>query len=91
MRINNLLLLICIATSITYTGNHGGIFGSSSVDPVNSFWDVTSSGVSTSKDASNLDTTVGGLTTAQMKTSSTYSTWDRTIWNISNGEYPTLK
>ena len=32
-----------------------------------------------------------GYTTEKMKSSSTYSGWDANIWNIVDGQYPTLK
>ena len=49
-----------------------------------SYWDKTTSGRTTS--AAGI-----GKTTAEMKTATTFSTWDSGIWNIANGAYPTLR
>ena len=36
-------------------------------------------------------TGASGLTDTQMRSAATYSTWDATVWNITDGLYPTLR
>ncbi len=68
------------------TGGFIGFKGGTSITPLieNSFWDNQTSGQTIS---------AGGVakTTAQMKTSSTFSGWSSSIWNISDGSYPSLR
>ena len=73
-------------TGTTSTTSIGGLVGyQSNSTASNSFWDTETTGQTTSK----LGT---GKTTEEMKTASTYSSWNKTtIWNIVDGEYPTLK
>jgi hypothetical protein len=68
------------------SSNVGGLVGySSGGSASNSFWDVNSSGLTTSASGT-------GKTTAQMKTLSTFTGWDFTsVWNIAQGTYPFLK
>ena len=65
----------------------GGLVGHVYEEPINiinSFYDIEMSGQS--------DIGKGiGKTTTEMKTSSTFSSWDKNIWNISEGYYPNLK
>jgi len=63
---------------------YGFDFYSSNANVINCFWDINTSGVTTSTHAT-------GLTTAQMKTQSSYTNWDFTsVWGI-NGDYPYLQ
>ncbi len=65
----------------------GGLVGDSfgGYGASNSFWDTQTSGLTKSG-------TGVGKTTVQMKTQSTYVGWDfNNIWNISSGNYPTLR
>ena len=71
----------------TIASAYGGLLGAEYTGGTtsNSYWDIKSSGQSTSADGV-------GVTTTAMQTPSTYTGWDTsTIWNISNGSYPTLK
>jgi hypothetical protein len=75
----------------TTTGSKGGFIcaisstGTKTVTYTNNFWDTTASAVSTTAG------TATGKTTTEMKTATTFSTWNATIWNIVEGQYPTLK
>lgn len=76
------------ATALCATaGRCGGLVGTDFASGhSNNFWDTTTSGKSTSP--------VGtGKTTAEMKTAATFTGagWDTSIWNIQDGQYPTLK
>jgi len=63
----------------------GGFIGFGWSDTVtNSYWDTETSGQATSSRGM-------GKTTAEMKTASTFAGWDTAIWNLVNGQYPTLK
>lgn len=87
-RVNN----VYAATSISYPTayNIGGLLGSNSTGfpsgtVLNSYWDATLTGNTTS--------TEGGTAklTSELKQASTFTGWSTGIWNIQNGEYPTLK
>lgn len=60
----------------------GGLAGSYSGSSTNSYWDTQTSGQPTSAAGT-------GKLTSEMKTTSTYN-WDTSIWNISDGNYPSL-
>ncbi len=49
----------------------------------NSFWDADSTGQSASACGTS-------KTTAQLKTASTFSAWNKDYWRVSDGSYPTL-
>lgn len=51
----------------------------------NSYWDTVTTGKDTSSGGGE------GKSTEDMKNADTYSAWDTGVWNIVNGEYPTLK
>jgi len=70
--------------SITIISDKGAGFSGGSGTITNCFWDTTVSGAATSGGGT-------GKTTAEMKTAATFSEWDSNIWNIQDGEYPTLK
>ncbi len=70
--------------SITVISDKGAGFSGGSGTITNCFWDTTVSGAATSGGGT-------GKTTAEMKTAATFSAWDSNIWNIQDGEYPTLK
>jgi len=67
-------------------GLAGGLIGESIGGGVSSsYWDIQTSGQTESAEGM-------GTTTAAMQTQSTYSGWDfGDIWDISEGNYPTLK
>jgi hypothetical protein len=75
----------------TTTALKGGfistIFGSGTkiITFTNNFWDSTTSLLSTTAGTATYKTTT------EMKTPTTFSTWSTSIWNIVDGEYPTLK
>jgi hypothetical protein len=50
----------------------------------NSFWDTESSSTTTSSGGT-------GYTTLEMKTATNFSSWDTSIWKISDNNYPTLQ
>jgi hypothetical protein len=62
----------------------GGFLGYNAGTVTTSYWDKTTSGQTTSAGGV-------GTTTDIMKTASFYNSWDSNIWNIFNGNYPTLK
>lgn len=76
-------------------GKAGGLVGrvaeNGAVTYSNAFWDSTSTGQGTTADDSLSTTTTGAKTTAQMKSPATFASWDRTVWKIANGAYPTLQ
>jgi hypothetical protein len=79
----------CYAAGFVSGGsNTGGLIGLSNSGVHSSFWDIETSGQPTSAAGT-------GMTTAQMKTQSTFTDnlWDfGTIWNIMEGQtYPFLK
>jgi hypothetical protein len=89
-------------TSIQATGVNAGFVGvlPTGATITNSFFDnslastPTSGVLNVSGSNVNTSTTVTGLTPASttvMKTASTYSGWSSSIWNLTNGSYPTLK
>ena len=74
--------------AVTGSGSVGGLVGynynTGSTPVVNSYWDQQTSGQRTSAGGT-------GLTTAQMMTASTYSTWDTTnTWQVTGADYPRL-
>ncbi|MFM9914042.1 MAG: filamentous hemagglutinin N-terminal domain-containing protein [Methylophilaceae bacterium] len=67
--------------------NHGGLVGENVGSVTNSFWDMDSSGLTTSFGGT-------GLTSAEMRTASTFTSagWDgATIWTLADGAYPVLQ
>jgi len=74
--------------AVNGTTNVGGLVGTNSdAAPANSYWDTQTSGQATSAGGT-------GLTTAQMKTQSSFTGWDFTdTWRIVEGSsyYPYLK
>jgi len=74
-------------------GDIGGFIGRNNGTFTNSFWDTESSGKITGV-ADGSSSGITGKTTAQMKTSSTFTDagWDfSTIWSISGTNYPNLQ
>ena len=73
---------------ITGNSGKGGLVGATAGTTNNSFWDTQTSGQATSAGGT-------GKTTAEMKTQSTFTSWDfSTIWNINsayNSGYPILR
>jgi hypothetical protein len=71
--------------TVVMIGGTGGFIGSGT--STHSFWDTQTSARPTSSGAET------GLSTSLMQTASTFTSagWDTTIWNIQNGQYPTLK
>jgi len=66
----------------------GGLVGECGLGKVlNSFWDTQTSGKATS----GCGVGTVGKTTAEMKTPSTFATWDTSKWNFVEGFYPALK
>jgi hypothetical protein len=79
--------------SVSGTSIVGGLIGSIVAGSVsNSFWDKETSNQPTTGLGSGSTTGLTGLTTAQMKTASTFTNagWSSSIWNLSDGSYPTL-
>ena len=72
--------------SITGGTTVGGLIGRSFSQPIitSSYWDIDTSGQLTSDGGT-------GTTTEAMKVTSTYDGWNTSIWNLANGNYPTLK
>ena len=72
--------------SVTGDSNVGGFvgdyYGYKYIN--NSYWDTETTVQSTSDGGS-------GKTTDEMKKADTYSAWDTDVWNIVNGNYPTLR
>ena len=66
----------------------GGLVGECGLGKVsNSFWDIQTS----EKATSGCGVGTVGKTTVQMKTPSTFATWDTNLWGLVNGSYPNLK
>jgi hypothetical protein len=64
----------------------GGLLGGvTSSNAYNSFWDNETSGMSTSVGGGE------GKITLDMKNPDTFSVWDASIWNLTEGQYPQLK
>ena len=74
-------LNVCVTGIFNATGSD--IRGIGGEWAENSFYDKGRTGATAGKGT--------GLTTAEMKKASTYSSWDTSIWNIVDGSYPTLK
>ena len=75
------------ATGAVFGGKNdiGGLIGGSRGSTTNSYWDTETTGQTFSAGGA-------GKTDTQMKTASTYTGWDTaSIWNIVDGNYPTLK
>jgi hypothetical protein len=74
------------------TPERGGLNGELGGAIIGSFWnsDIDTTVVNTEGATAN---TVGASTTLEMKTAQTYITagWSSSIWNLQDGEYPTLK
>jgi hypothetical protein len=80
----------------TTTGSKGGFIstisstGTKTITYTYDFWDTTTSAYSSTAGSTTAGA-IAGKITADMKIPATFSTWNATIWNIVNGEYPTLK
>lgn len=87
-RIDQTNLSNSYATGALTGGTTGGLTVSNFFATVTtSFWDTDTTGAATSAHGT-------GKTTVQMQTATTFTgaSWnDTTIWNISNGSYPTLR
>jgi hypothetical protein len=78
---SNTAVTNCYSTgSVTGGSTVGGLMGSGSGVVTNSFWDKQTSGQTTSGGGT-------GKTTAEMKTSSTFTSvvWDGSLWNMGDG------
>ena len=73
------------AGQVTGNGtNAGGLVGENEGTITLSYYDIDTTGQS--------DTGKGdGKTTAEMKQAATFTGWDTSIWNITDGSYPTLE
>jgi hypothetical protein len=73
-----------VVSGLSYTdgGLTGGLSESGMISY--SYWDINISGRANSNSKE-------GKTTTEMKTPSTFSTWDTNIWNLVVGAYPTFK
>ncbi|MCX6717452.1 MAG: DUF5018 domain-containing protein [Candidatus Taylorbacteria bacterium] len=69
---------------VSGTRDVGGLVGTAGGAATNSYWDNQTSGQTTSPSGT-------GLSTEQMKTPSTFATWDTSKWNFVEGFYPALK
>jgi flagellin-like protein len=79
---------------VTGSSSVGGVVGIFNGQASNSYWNINTSGnnlMCGNGDGSFGCITANGLTTAQMKNPDTFSFWDASIWNLTQGEYPQLK
>ncbi len=70
--------------STTVISNKGSGFALFHAETPGCYWDTDVSGAGSSERGT-------AKSTAQMKTAATFIGWDPSIWNIQDGEYPTLK
>ena len=79
------------------SGLVGSVRSGNSVTNTDSYWNTTTTGQAQSVLSNpggaqaSVFTTTGAKDDTQMKTASTFTTWYPAVWNVTNGNYPTLK
>jgi hypothetical protein len=71
--------------AVSGTVGIGGLVGEFGLDPINSFWDIETSGLGAS-----LGSAGTGKTTTEMKGIATFDGWDIATSSVLNGQYPSF-
>jgi len=90
---------VAVTSSGTGSVLAGGLVGNDTQATItNAFFDMNSSGMSAGSGTTYCMNYIAarglcgvGKTTAEMKTPTTFASWDTSIWNLVAGQYPTLK